>query len=85
MLLPILSLLGDDAILLLDHDLCFEDAAFPDAGPESGQRVARFLAATRFQGSGSTDAVGEVERNTDEESGVLEVKEYSCAGMIEGR
>lgn len=34
----------------LDHDLTFDDAAFPDARPGSGVRVAHFLEKKGFEG-----------------------------------
>jgi hypothetical protein len=36
--------------IFLDHDLTFADAAFPDAKPTSGVRVASFLKSAGFQG-----------------------------------
>jgi hypothetical protein len=57
--LPILALLGEDAVLFLDHDLCFADAAYPDARPGSGQRVAKFIASIGFRGSVYVHSVNE--------------------------
>ena len=37
-------------VVFLDHDLCWEDAGFPDRQHGNGKEIARYLARTKFAG-----------------------------------
>jgi len=50
---------GSFDFCFLDHDLCFNDAAFPDR-PGSGERVAHYLAQKGFVGSAVIHSVNEI-------------------------
>lgn len=50
---------GSFDFFFLDHDLCFNDAAFPDK-PGSGERVAHYLAQKGFAGSAVIHSVNEL-------------------------
>jgi len=50
---------GSFDFCFLDHDLCFNDAAFPDR-PGSGERVAHYLARKGFGGGALIHSVNEI-------------------------
>jgi hypothetical protein len=50
---------GSFDFCFLDHDLCFNDAAFPDR-PGSGERVAHYLAQKGFVGRTVIHSVNEI-------------------------
>lgn len=64
--LPMLSLMGDDAVLFLDHDLHWHDAA--GFKPGSGVRVAHYLSRSGFHGRVVVYSVNE--------SGAAEMKRW---------